>query len=145
MFYCTPFLATSNIGTAESQNMSLQDISHQQRRRAYLFVVCQAVLVLPFAVLAWLLWDLKSGGSLLTGGLVCALPNLYFARQFFSTTGAMAAKQILRGMYRAEMIKLLLTAVLFMVVFTYLPVKAGFLFVGFVLAQLTVWFAPLLI
>jgi F0F1-type ATP synthase assembly protein I len=57
----------------------------------------------------------------------------------------MAAKQIIRGMYRAEMIKLLLTGVLFMVVFTYLPVKVGFLFVGFVLAQLTVWFAPLII
>ncbi len=125
--------------------MGLERITNHLRRRAYRFILFQVGIVLLFSGLFWLVWGFSAGFSTFAGGLTCALPNLYFARQFFSSTGALAAKQILRGMYRAEMIKLLLTALLFMVVFTYLPVEAGFLFIGFVLAQLTVWFSPLII
>jgi ATP synthase protein I len=105
-------------------------------------MIFQVAVALAISAVIWLGWGLVAGASAFVGGLTCAIPNLYFAHRFFKATGALATKQIVRGMYRAEMIKLLLTALLFLVVFTYLPIDALPFFIGFVLAQLTAWFSP---
>ena len=125
--------------------MKLRHITDQLRRQAFYFTIFQVAVMLGVAALIGLFWGFHSGVSAFIGGLTCAIPGLYFAWRFFSATGALATKQIVRGMYRAEMIKLLLTGLLFLVVFTYLPIDVLPFFVGFVLAQFAGWFAPLII
>jgi ATP synthase protein I len=125
--------------------VKLSDITDQLRRQALYFSIFQMTVAFCVAVLIWLFWGFSSGVSAFAGGLTCVIPNGFFAWRFFGATGALAAKQIVRGMYRAEMIKLLLTGLLFLVVFTYLPVDVLPYFVGFLLAQFAGWFAPLII
>lgn len=104
----------------------------------------QLAVVLAAAAVVGLIWGGPQAASVGIGGVTCAIPQLYFARRFFAATGALATKQIVRGMYRAEMIKLLLTGLLFMVVFKYLPIDVPAFFLGFLLAQLTAWVSPLI-
>lgn len=125
--------------------MKLRDITERLRRQALYFTLFQMAVTLGVALVIWLFWGFYSGVSAFTGGMICVIPNLYFAWRFFSATGALAAKQIVRGMYRAEMIKLLLTGLLFLVVFTYLPIDVLPFFAGFILTQFVGWFAPLII
>jgi ATP synthase protein I len=108
-------------------------------------MIFQLAVAFCLGVLIWLLWGFRAGASVWVGGLTCAIPHLYFARRFFNATGALATKQIVRGMYRAEMIKLLLTGLLFMVVFKFLPIDILAFFVGFIVVQLTAWVSPLII
>lgn len=117
--------------------MTIEKIGAQQRRRAYVTVLWQAVVALVIALLCWPLWGWRASYSVAVGGLVCVLPALYFATVFFSVTGALAAPRIARAMYRAEFGKLLLTGLLFVVVFRFLAVDVAPFFGGFVVAQIT--------
>lgn len=125
--------------------MTLKKITQQWQRQAYKFMMIQLAVAFVVGVLFWPFWGLAACASVWVGGLTCALPQLYFARRFFSATGALAVKPIVRGMYRAEMIKLLLTGLLFLVVFKTLPIDVLAFFVGFVLTQFAAWIAPLMI
>lgn len=117
--------------------MKIRQITDRFQRQAYSFTVFQVAVFLVAGLLIWPFWGFRSAASVWVGGLTCALPQLYFAHRFFRDTGALAAKQIVRGMYRAEIIKLLLTGLLFVVVFETLPVDVLAYFIGFVLAQFT--------
>ncbi len=71
--------------------------------------------------------------SALLGGLIFIGPNFYFASLAFRYQGARAAKKIAETMYRGEVIKFLLSAVLFAAVFVLVePISAGALFVAFI-------------
>ena len=86
-----------------------------------------------------------AGYSGLCGGLIAWLPNLYFAHKAFRFSGARAAQAIVRSFYAGEAGKLVLTAVLFALVFAGVkPLDAADLFGVFLLTQLVNWFAPLL-
>ncbi len=79
------------------------------------------------------------------GGLICLVPNLYFAYRLFSVQGAGASRQIAQAMYKGEAGKLVLTMGLFALVFsTYPDVQVLMLFAGFVSVQSMNWVAPLL-
>lgn len=70
--------------------------------------------------------------------------SAYFAWQAFRYAGAAEAQQIVRGFYRGEAGKILITAFLFAAVFIAFPrVNVGWLFAGFILEQLLGWLAPL--
>ncbi|MDQ2994583.1 MAG: ATP synthase subunit I [Pseudomonadota bacterium] len=123
--------------------MTIQRLSERQQRQAYYIVLLQLLVALVVAIILWPLTDLHTTCSILVGGLVCVVPSWYFATRFFSVTGALAAKQIATSMYRAEIGKLLLTGLLFVVVFTFLDVAVAPLFGGFILAQITGLCTPL--
>ncbi|UTF59054.1 ATP synthase subunit I [Gilvimarinus sp. DA14] len=74
-----------------------------------------ALCVISGPVLYWQpLW----GISILWGFSVCLVPAMVFARLAGQIRGATAVRQSVSRFYRAESAKLLLTAVLFAVVFT---------------------------
>jgi len=65
-------------------------------------------------------WSLESrlaGYSALAGGLIYVIPNAYFAHRMFWYEGARQAPVVVSNMFRAESIKLALTAVFFAAVF----------------------------
>ena len=65
-------------------------------------------------------WSFESrlaGYSALAGGLIYVIPNAYFAHRMFWYEGARQAPVVVSNMFRAESIKLALTAVFFAAVF----------------------------
>ena len=110
-------------------------------RRLLLFQLSIAVLfplvMLPFGTNAAL--------SAAAGGLASLIPNLYFAYRTFRYSGARSAQMILRSFYSGEAIKLIMTALIFAVVFKYLKtLNVAALFGGFIMVQMAVWLTPLL-
>ncbi|MEX2365517.1 MAG: ATP synthase subunit I, partial [Pseudohongiellaceae bacterium] len=66
---------------------------------------------------AFLLLDMVAAYSVLLGGLICTLPNGYFARKAFQYRGARSTALIVRSFYAGEAGKLVMTAVMFALVF----------------------------
>ena len=98
-----------------------------------------------FLLLVGLLWGPVTAYSALLGGLVCLLPNCYFAYRAFKYQGARAARQIGRSFYWREAGKLVITAVLFALVFSQVrPINALGVFVGYALVQLINWLVPIM-
>lgn len=108
-----------------------------------------AVIQMAIIVLISLLFLYGSGRqaawSALLGGLVCIVPTLWFGVRLFKHFGARAAKQIAMALYTGEALKLLLTVILFVVVFKWLHISAMAFFVSYIIMQCTVWLAAVII
>ncbi|WP_417543587.1 ATP synthase subunit I [Marinobacter sp.] len=108
------------------------------------FAVKSVVLVL--VSLAFLFRGQISGYSALLGGLIFLLPHGYFALKAFRYTGARSAKKIISSFYQGEAGKLILSAILFTVVFTWIqPLDVAALFLTFAIMLVTNWLTPLLV
>ena len=82
--------------------------------------------------------------SAFLGGLICALPNVYFARQLFKRRIAQAA-MLIRSVYIAEFIKLgLAITLLAIVLINYKGVHPITLFVTYFIAHSCMWAVPLI-
>ncbi|WP_241264584.1 ATP synthase subunit I [Marinobacter daepoensis] len=68
--------------------------------------------------LLWLLESRLAGYSALIGGLIFVIPNAYFAHRAYRYQGARHMHLAVSNIFRAESIKLALTAVFFAAVFT---------------------------
>ncbi len=85
------------------------------------------------------------GYSALLGGIICLIPNAYFAYRTFAYQGAQAARKIVNSFYKAEAVKLGLTALFFGLTFKYVkPLEPLSLFMTFFIVQVVHWLAPLL-
>jgi len=81
----------------------------------------------------------------LLGGMICALPNMYFARQLFTKRRIAEAGLLLRSAYIAEIIKLgLAIALMAIVLINYKEVHPITLFVTYFIAHSCMWAVPLL-
>ena len=68
--------------------------------------------------LLWLLESRLAGYSAFIGGLIFVIPNAYFAHRAYRYQGARQMHLAVSNIFRAESIKLALTAVFFAAVFT---------------------------
>lgn len=117
-----------------------------QRPKVLRVIGLQAIVTLLVAVGCYLMTDPVAAYSALLGGVVCFLPNLYFAWESFRHQGAQAAKQIVRSFYKAEAVKFGLTAVLFALVFALVrPLNPIYFFLTYVVVQVVHWLSPLVI
>ena len=101
--------------------------------------------IITFCVTA-ILFVVKSELALsaFLGGLICALPNMYFARQLFKRRIAEAG-ELIRSVYIAEFIKLGLAVALFTIVLiNYKGVHPITLFVTYFIAHSCMWAVPLI-
>lgn len=81
----------------------------------------------------------------LLGGMISALPNMYFARQLFTKRKIAAAGLLLRTIYIAEFIKLgLAIALMAIVLINYKGVHPITLFVTYFIAHSCIWAVPLI-
>lgn len=122
---------------AKSQNLTA-------RGRIFTLIFWQFVVVILVAGILSLSGFNRLAYSLLLGSLTCIIPASCFALTFFAYSGARAARQIVRSFYRAELLKWLLTAILFALVFKYIPVEPVTYFVSFIGTQTLFWLLPLL-
>jgi ATP synthase protein I len=96
----------------------------------------QVSVTFLIAICAKIILGNKSAWSAIAGGIVCVLPNAYFAFQLFRHNGAHAAKQIVHGFYKSEAMKLMIAVALFAVVFKFMAVDSLVFFVTYIAVQI---------
>ena len=101
-------------------------------------IASQVVVTLVLSLLFTLMSG-KAAYSAMLGGLVAIIPNGVFAYRLFARGGAQAANKIVSALYRGEAIKLLITILLLMLVFRFIPVVALAFFATYILALLVFW------
>ena len=105
----------------------------------------QLSITLIVAVLCAVLFSVKAATSALLGGMVCIIPNAYFAIKVFKHEGARAAKQIVNSFYKGEALKIILSVFLFTAVFVLCRITPLAFFASYILVLMTHWFAPWII
>jgi len=103
----------------------------------------QFVGILVVAALFWSLGGNRAALSALAGGLVAFVPNLVYSMGLGIRDDRRTAKQVARLFFGGEVLKLLLTALLFTAVFQVPNVEILPLMAGFVSALTVFWFALL--
>lgn len=106
-------------------------------------LVTQLLAALIAGLLGWSVAGRLSGMSALLGGGVALLPNLIFAWQVGVRDDRRTARQVVSSLYGGEVTKLLLTVVLFVVVYHVPGVRMLPLFGGYILVLTVFWFALL--
>ncbi|MFW9605225.1 MAG: ATP synthase subunit I [Pseudomonas sp.] len=103
------------------------------RQVAFPLLLAQLAMTLLLGLTGWLFFSRVVGLSAGLGGLIAWIPNLYFAYKSFRYFGARSVKAIVQSIWSGEMGKLILTAVLFALVFAGVEqVNVAALFVGYV-------------
>lgn len=116
------------------------------RPRIAALILMQFGVVMGMALIVWGIWDRGIAFSALTGGLVAAIPNAFFAWRAFRYQGASHARHIVKSFYQAEAGKFGLTAALFTLVFVAVPPSnPAFFFGAYVVTLLVQWLGPWLL
>ena len=113
-------------------------LSRQLKSTAYKIWAFQLIGVLAVAAVS-LFWGSKSAVSVVLGGVVHLITALFLIHFGFSHSGARAAKKIVQNFFFGEFLKIIFTVALFVLVFKFLPVSIGFLFIGFGVALAMFW------
>ena len=108
-------------------------------------LICQLSITVLFAAIALLLSSTTAAMSALLGGMVSIVPTAYFAIKLFRYQGARAARQIVNSFYKGEALKLILTIVLFALVFKFFNIIPLVFFATYIVVQMMFWFAPLIV
>lgn len=93
------------------------------RKLAQKLLLLQVGVVLTTAILATIAVNVDWGVSALYGGGIAVIANAAFALCAFLFSGARAARFIVASFYAGEVLKILLTVVLFAVVYLYAEVE----------------------
>ena len=104
--------------------------------------LCVSVVV---ALVLWAWMGEVAGASALLGGAVVVIPNGFLAARLLQPSRDESARAIMRSAWIGEIGKLVLTALLFGVVFAFVrPIEPLAVFAGFIAAQLVVFGALLI-
>jgi ATP synthase protein I len=109
------------------------------------FWLFQLTLVVLVAMICVLEFNAKAAYSAVLGGLVAIIPNAFFAAKLFKYQGARAARQIVSSFYKGEALKIILSMLLFTLVFVFCKITPLAFFASYVLVLMTHWFAPWII
>ncbi len=114
------------------------------RRLAFSYVLIQVIVVLLISILLFLLDNNIAAYSFLLGGIVNVLPNAYFAHNLFKKTGAQATREIVISFYLGEVVKFIITILLFTIIFKFFNTNKLALFLGYIMALFTFWLTTLI-
>jgi ATP synthase protein I len=90
-------------------------------------------------------YNWNTAKSAILGGLVNIIPNAYFANKLFKYQGARAARQIVNGFYKGEALKIVLSILLFTLVFVFIKVNPIAFFLTYIVIVMTHWLSPWII
>ncbi|KTD69450.1 MULTISPECIES: F0F1 ATP synthase subunit I [Legionella] len=121
-------------------------MNKQLSKRGIVRLWCvQSGVTLVFAALCALVYDTNAASSALLGGIVCIVPNAFFASKLFKYQGARSAKQIVNSFYKGEALKIVISIFLFTAVFLLFKITPLAFFASYIMIQMTHWFTPLII
>jgi ATP synthase protein I len=108
-------------------------------------LLVQACVSLVVAVAFWVWMGEVAGMSAVLGGAAAVIPNGFLAARLLQPSRDESAKAMMRSAWVGEIGKVLLTALLFGVIFGFVrPVHPLAVFAGFIAAQLVVFGALLI-
>lgn len=111
-------------------------------RPVFRIVALQLTIAVLFSAVVALFAGLEKGWSAVMGGAIAVLGS--FAYALIVTRGGQDAKAIFRRHFRAEMVKVFITAVLFIVALVLFPSASWlWLILGFAVTTLAYWFSLL--
>jgi ATP synthase protein I len=116
--------------------LTLQKLVQNQ---AYRIVFLQLAGVIVLASLALILNGTQSGLSVLLGGLAYVVSNLLFVWGVFRFVGAQQMNLFVAAFFLGEAVKLVLSAILFLVIVKYLPVSLLSVLIGYIGAIVLFW------
>jgi ATP synthase protein I len=110
-----------------------------------LTLLVQACVSLVLAAVFWGWMGEVAGLSALLGGVAVVIPNGFLAARLLQPSCDQSAKAMMRSAWLGEIGKVLLTALLFGVIFGFVrPIEPLAVFAGFIAAQFVVFGALLL-
>jgi ATP synthase protein I len=113
------------------------------KRYALIQIMMQLVVTLLSCFVVYLNWGFAQSQSALAGGAVSILPSIIFAYKAFQYAGASKAKQVVDSFNKGSKLKMLITAVLFMLCFKFLHINPLIFFVTYSLTMVAPWLTAL--
>lgn len=113
-------------------------VLHSLRNAAYRLVTIPASVIIISSVITLFFADTKFAYSIGLGGCVWILPNFYFAYKLFHRIET-RAKNFVSVFYRTELLKLVLSALLFIAIVKWLPVTLSAILIGYFISFATFW------
>lgn len=104
----------------------------------------QLIASVLISLVLGLIFGQKEALSAMLGGLVAIIPSALFARKLFRHQGAQAARQIVKGFYLGEALKIVSSVILFTLVFLYFKLTPLAFFFTYIVVLMSYWFAPLI-
>ncbi len=115
------------------------------RATVYRWFRLQLIIITAAVLLFWFFQGIDFAKAVILGALVCMLPNVLFARWWFLRFKASDPSRLLKYFYLGEIGKLCLIGILFLLVLKFLTLNVLGCLVGFIIAQLAFWVAPLVL
>ena len=107
-------------------------------------ILAAQTLVTVIAALGLYIWSGSHGAiSALTGGMICVISGAYLAHRMFKFKPDRAPALWVRAFYVGEAVKLVLTAVMFLIAIVYLDVDILIVILTYMAALSMYWFALL--
>ena len=120
----------------------MSNSEQQVSKPVYKVVTLQAIIASLFAVGVGFFAGGLQGISAAAGGAIAVIGSLIYAMIIVGKSGG--AEAVLKAHFRAEMVKIFITAILFMLVLLlFHSVVPLWLILGFAVATLSYWFALL--
>lgn len=113
------------------------------RRSIFRVVAAQLATALTVAALIAVIFGFRPGYSALVGVVIGVFPSYYVATRLFRVGPDAPAERILRSMFVAEVIKILMTAALFVIALLVLDVNVVAVALTWLSAVLVYWLALL--
>jgi ATP synthase protein I len=107
------------------------DLAKPGRVFAFKQILLSTVLVLMSALVTYFIWGLIYFQSVIVGGFVVIVPNIYFALKAFRYAGARSNKKVLESFYSGEKMKMLIMAILIALTFKMLTIEPIAFFTSF--------------
>lgn len=121
-------------------------VSKQLNKRGIVRLwLVQLGITLILAMISAVFFDKQAATSALLGGLVCIIPNAYFAYKVFKHQGARSAKLIVNSFYKGEAQKIIISVMLFTAVFVLCRITALAFFASYIVILMTQWLSPWII
>lgn len=98
--------------------MAIRNKTTFYRLPAFRVLGLQTLICIAVAGIALIAYGQQSAASILAGGVLVVVPQAYFAAKTFRYYGARSTGAIVRAMWSGHAGKMILTAVLFALVFT---------------------------
>jgi ATP synthase protein I len=117
----------------------VRKLNESIRKQLIKIIFWQLMIVMGLALLVFLLQGLQRGWSALLGGLAYWLPTFFFVWRVSAYAGAHAAVRFVVALFSGEMIKLFLSATLFLFAVKYLAIDPLYGVIGLIGSIVAFW------
>ncbi len=122
-------------------SQSLVKQGYQQAKKLLFIQMMIIIVIASFGLFE----GFKIAMALLSGGIAVFLGNIYFVYKSFSKSGAQQIDQVMSAFYFGATVKMVLSAIILVAGFVFLPGFETYVLVGYVVALLSQWLTPVIV